>query len=67
MTQWFLDFDETLVVGPATWALESILPAMIREQSLPLNQARLDAAVLRGQEQAASGMGDMAILDILFR
>jgi FMN phosphatase YigB (HAD superfamily) len=66
MTQWFMDFDETLVVGPVTWALETVLPAMIRENNLPLDQARLDAAVLVGQQQAASGMGDMAILDILF-
>ncbi len=66
MTQWFLDFDETLVVGPVTWALETVLPAMIRENALSFDQTQLDAAILRGQEHAASGMGDMAILDVLF-
>jgi len=66
MTQWFLDFDDTLVVGPVTWALETVLPAMIRENNLSLDQAQLDASLLLGQEQAASGMGDMEILDVLF-
>ena len=66
MTQWFLDFDETLVVGPITWAVQTVVPTMIRDNALPVEQKQLDAAVLRGQEQAAAGMGDMAILDLLF-
>lgn len=65
-TQWFLDFDETLVVGPASYALETVLPTMIRDNNLSLDQARLDAALLLGQEQAASGLGDMQILQVLF-
>jgi FMN phosphatase YigB (HAD superfamily) len=66
MTQWFLDFDETLVVGPVTWALQTVLPTMIRENALPNDQVKLDSALLIGQEQAARGMGDMEILDVLF-
>ena len=66
MTTWFLDFDETLVVGPVSYALETALPTMIRDHNLTLDQMRLNAALLLGQEQAASGMGDMEILQILF-
>jgi FMN phosphatase YigB (HAD superfamily) len=66
MTQWFLDLDETLVVGPVSYALETALPTMIRDNNLSLDQARLNAALLWGQEQVASGMGDMEILKVLF-
>jgi len=66
MTQWFLDFDETLVIGPISYSFETALPRLIRDNNLSHDQARLDAALLLGQEQAASGMGDMEILQVLF-
>ncbi len=66
MTQWFVDFDDTLVIGPVTWALETILPRLIAEHNLVSDPRHLDAALLRGQEQAAQGHGEMEILPILF-
>lgn len=66
MTNWFVDFDDTLVVGPVTWALETVLPRMIAEHQLSNDRDRLDAALLRGQELAALGHGEMEILPRLF-
>ncbi len=66
MTQWFVDFDDTLVVGPVTWALETVLPRLIAEHGLTNDPQRLEAALLRGQEQAAQGLGEMEILPRLF-
>ncbi len=66
MTHWFLDLDDTLVVGPVTWMLETGLPTLIRDHDLPLDRGRLDAALLRGQERAAHGHGEVEILDNVF-
>ena len=34
---WILDFDDTLAVGPNTWALTVILPELIAANSLPFD------------------------------
>ena len=49
-----------------TWALETVIPRMIAEHGLANDPRRLTAALLRGQEQAARGMGEMEILPRLF-
>ncbi len=54
------------MVGPITWALDSVLPRLIAEHGLESDPRRLDAALLRGQEQAARGQNDMEILPVLF-
>jgi len=63
---WFIDFDDTLALGPTTWAVQTVLPEMIRQHALPADEHTLARALLRGQAQAASGLNEMIILDELF-
>ncbi len=64
--QFFLDLDDTLVVGPVTWAIHNVFPQMIRDHALLYSPAALDAALLAGQQQASAGADDAALLDDLF-
>lgn len=64
---WILDFDDTLAVGPTTWALTVILPEIIAANNLPFDQARFTEATLRAQEIAVETSDDQAILDEMFR
>jgi FMN phosphatase YigB (HAD superfamily) len=64
---WILDFDDTLAVGPNTWALTVILPQIVATNKLPFDQARFTEATLRAQEIAGETSDDQAILDEMFR
>jgi FMN phosphatase YigB (HAD superfamily) len=64
--QFFLDFDDTLVVGPVTWAIRNVFPQMIHDYDLPYSPALLETALLEGQRQASAGADDSALLDNLF-
>lgn len=66
ITNWFLDFDDTLATGPTTWGLEYALPRLIHEHSLPFDQSRYDAAVLIAQERANQETDLQPILNDLF-
>lgn len=61
-----LDFDDTLVTGPLTWALDVGLPTFIRDHDLPVTLEALDAAVLRAQEKASGGDDPIAVLNQFF-
>lgn len=64
---WILDFDDTLAVGPTTWALTVILPEIVAANNLPFDQLRFTEATLRAQEIAGETSDDQAILDEMFR
>ncbi len=66
MTQWFLDFDDTLIIGPVSLTLDRVIPKLLKENNLPLAQDKLNAAVLRGMEDAAQGLSDIQLLNDLF-
>lgn len=66
ITNWFIDFDDTLATGPTTWGLESALPKLIREHNLPFNQAQYDADVLIAQERTNREPDLQPILNDLF-
>lgn len=61
-----LDFDDTLVTGPLTWALDVGLPRFIRDHDLPVSPEALDAAVLRAQEKESGGDDPIAVLNRFF-
>lgn len=63
---WFLDFDDTLVVGPTTWGLTQALPRFVRRHNLPTDVGRLHAQALMAQQQLASGSQPAAILSQFF-
>ncbi len=63
---WLIDFDDTLVVGPITWALDNVIPALIAEFDLPDDPPRLANAILTAQRQHNQNVDEAAILDDLF-
>lgn len=66
ITNWFIDFDDTLATGPTTWGLEYALPKLIRENNLPFDQAQYYADVLIAQERSNREADLQPILDDLF-
>jgi FMN phosphatase YigB (HAD superfamily) len=66
MTQWFLDFDDTLIVGPVSLTLDTVIPKLLKDNHLPLDQEKLDAAAVQGLEDAAQGKTEMQLLNGLF-
>lgn len=49
---WVLDFDDTLALGPNTWAFQTVLPDLIQKYQLPFDAPLFDAVTLKAQEQA---------------
>jgi FMN phosphatase YigB (HAD superfamily) len=66
MTQWFVDFDDTLVVGPVTWAFEHAFPTLIRKHQLPYDAQKFEQAVLWGQEKSADDGNELMVLMRVF-
>jgi HAD superfamily hydrolase (TIGR01549 family) len=64
---WLIDFDDTLAVGPNTWALTRVLPDMIDAHGLPFDETRFTAASLEAQRLANETNNDEVILDEMFR
>jgi FMN phosphatase YigB (HAD superfamily) len=62
MTQWFVDFDDTLVVGPVTWAFQHAFPALIRNHQLPYDPQKFEEAVLWGQQKSADDGNELMVL-----
>lgn len=64
---WILDFDDTLVVGPNTWAIEKALPTFIEEYQLPYQAEQFGAVLLEAQRQGAQDdKGDDEVLNFVF-
>ncbi|HLY27626.1 MAG TPA: HAD family hydrolase [Aggregatilineales bacterium] len=64
---WFIDFDDTLVLGPNTWAIQTVLPELIEKNKLPSDRERLRSLILHSQREGANGAKDVDLLDNLFR
>ena len=64
---WLIDFDDTLAVGPNTWALTRILPELIQAHGIPYEESRFTAVSLRAQQRANETNNDEAILDEMFQ
>lgn len=64
---WLIDFDDTLAVGPNTWALTRVLPDIIDAHGLPFDEARFTGVSLRAQQLANETNNDEVILDEMFR
>jgi FMN phosphatase YigB (HAD superfamily) len=65
--QWFIDFDDTLTIAPSTWAIQSVLPRLIRQHQLPYTDELLYEALLRSQQLAALAFDETQFMDTLFR
>jgi HAD superfamily hydrolase (TIGR01549 family) len=63
---WILDFDDTLALGPNTWAFETVLPELIKQHQLPYEPDLFASVMLKAQEQSNLTGDDEAILDYVF-
>src|SRR5258708_29491401 len=64
---WFLDFDDTLALGPITWAIQTVLPDLIQQNALSYDAARLDSLILDTQRDSIQGAKDTEMLDKVFQ
>lgn len=63
---WLLDFDDTLVLGPNTWAFQEVLPDLIRSNNLKYDQALFDEVTLKAQQQANEDVSEEELLNYVF-
>jgi HAD superfamily hydrolase (TIGR01549 family) len=64
---WILDFDDTLAVGPNTWAFEVVLPQLIQERNLPYDKTLFDSVMLQAQEKANNqDLDDAEVFNFVF-
>lgn len=63
---WILDFDDTLAMGPNTWAFQVVLPDLIKTHQLPYKKDKFDAVMLNAQKQANEGVSEADLLDAIF-
>lgn len=64
---WLIDFDDTLVNGPITYALQEVFPKFIHEHGLPFDADHFMRVVLQCQEIASQTGNDAVILQELFK
>ena len=64
---WIIDFDDTLAVGPNTWALTRIIPDMVVQYDLTYNADHLNTVSLRAQQLANETNNEEVILREMFQ
>ncbi len=64
---WFLDFDDTLASGAATWALTDAIPRLVEANRLPYNEGRFQSAFTAGQQRANQEQDPLPVLHDLFQ
>ncbi len=60
---WLIDFDDTLAVGPFTWAFEHVIPRMIAKHNLPYDEALFNQAALDTQRQGGDNGEESGSID----
>lgn len=63
---WILDFDDTLALGPNTYAIQTVMPGLIQKYALPYQPQQFDAVLLSAQEQANLNDDEAAVIQYLF-
>lgn len=53
VTNWFLDFDDTLASGSTTWGWKHALPKLVRDHQLPFDRERFQRAAQAAQARVA--------------
>ena len=64
---WFIDFDDTLAVGPFTWAFEHVIPQVVREHNLPYDEAQFNRAALEAQRRVDDSVDDDSMIEGFFK
>lgn len=63
---WILDFDDTLALGPNTWAFQEVLPNLIKSHNLPFDEALYEEVMLTAQRRANEDEDEEMLLDYVF-
>ena len=63
---WIIDFDDTLAIGPNTWAFEVVLPELIKKYELPYQKERFDAVMVEAQKRSAKEADESKLLAYIF-
>lgn len=63
---WLLDFDDTLVRGGITWALDDAFPALIRDHELAFDPVRFEQLIFAAQERGSLEADPGPIVQSLF-
>jgi FMN phosphatase YigB (HAD superfamily) len=63
---WILDFDDTLALGPDTWALQTVMPQLAQEYQMPFDAALFAEVTLKAQEQTSMTDDDEAVIRYVF-
>ena len=58
---WILDFDDTLLLGPDTWALQTVMPRLAQEHQLPFDTQLFNDVTVKAQELSNSSDDDEAV------
>lgn len=64
---WLIDFDDTLVSGPITYALNEVFPRFVEQNNLPYDEEKFRALVLQCQEISSQTGEDERLLQELFQ
>lgn len=63
---WVLDFDDTLALGPNTWAFETALPELVEKHHLPFDRDIFESVMLSAQEKANLSDDEDAVVQYMF-
>ena len=63
---WLFDFDDTLVLGPNTWAFEVAMPEFIEKYELPYEKEKFDNVMLEAQKRGAEDASEAELLNYVF-
>jgi HAD superfamily hydrolase (TIGR01549 family) len=63
---WILDFDDTLALGPNTWAFQEVLPNLIKSHNLPFDAALYEEVMLTAQRRANEDEDEEMLLNYVF-
>ncbi|MBK8022534.1 MAG: hypothetical protein IPK19_14165 [Chloroflexi bacterium] len=60
---WILDFDDTLAIGPITWAIDVLLPEYLLANGLSVDVRTQNRALQRAQQAAAQDYNLTELID----
>jgi hypothetical protein len=66
VSNWFIDFDDTLVSGSATWGIEHAFPKLVQEHHLRYDYDAFQKAIFVAYERGNQSTDAETILKELF-
>jgi len=63
---WLLDMDDTLLVGPLSWASVNVFPGIAQQLNRPIDPEAFERGYIRSQNVFSEGGDDTAVAEALF-